>query len=149
VIRWGKWFTNVCGGKDMSRPSDFTQELADQICAQLSDGQSLRAVCRQESMPSATSVFNWLRSNRSFLEQYARAKEESADAMADDILDIADDKAEDAQSRRVRIDARKWIASKLKPKRYGDKVETTLTGPDGGPVQVEGRIRLVKPEGGE
>jgi hypothetical protein len=131
----------------MSRPTDFTQDLADEICAQLSDGKSLRAVCRQESMPSATSVFNWLRSNSRFLEQYARAKEESADSMADDILDIADDKAEDAQSRRVRIDARKWIASKLKPKKYGDKVETTLQGPDGGPVQVEARIKLVKPEG--
>jgi hypothetical protein len=130
----------------VSRPSEFTAEIANEICAQLSDGKSLRAICRQESMPSATTVFNWLRLQPGFVEQYARAKEESADAMADDILDIADDKDEDAQSRRVRIDARKWIASKLKPKKYGDKVETTLTGPNGGAVQIEGVIKLKKPE---
>lgn len=133
----------------MSRPSDYTQELADEICSQLSDGKSLRAVCRQDLMPSATTIFSWMRLHPTFLEQYARAKESSADAMADDILDIADDKDEDAQSRRVRIDARKWIASKLKPKKYGDKIDTTISGPDGGPVQVEGRIKLVKPESGE
>lgn len=132
----------------MSRPSDYTQELADEICSQLSDGKSLRAVCRQESMPSARTIFNWLRTKPEFMHQYAKAKEESADAMADDILDIADDKDEDAQSRRVRIDARKWIASKLKPKKYGDKIDATLSGPDGGPVQVEGRIKLVRPEDG-
>jgi hypothetical protein len=131
------------------RPSDFTQELADRICAQLSEGNSLRSVCRQESMPSATTVFNWLRTNPGFLEQYARAKEESADALADEMLDIADNTDEEAQSRRVRVDTRKWIASKLKPKKYGDKIDATLSGPEGGPIQVEGRIRLVKPEGGE
>jgi hypothetical protein len=100
-------------------------------------------------MPSATTVFNWLRTNPGFLEQYARAKEESADALADEMLDIADNTDEEAQSRRVRVDTRKWIASKLKPKKYGDKIDATLSGPEGGPIQVEGRIRLVKPEGGE
>jgi hypothetical protein len=130
----------------VARPSEYTTEIADLICTQLSDGLSLRAVCRQEGMPDKTTVFKWLRERPEFLAQYARAKEESADAMADEILEIADNPEEDAQSRRVRIDARKWIASKLKPKKYGDKIDATLSGPDGGPVQVEGRIKLVKPE---
>lgn len=87
-----------------------------------------------------------------FLKQYARAKEESADAMAEEMLDIADDGTNDWMARseqrgggyelngehiqrsRVRIDTRKWLASKLKPKKYGEKVEHT--GPDGGPVQI-------------
>ena len=132
----------------MSRPSTFTKDLGDAICAELCDGRSVRSVCRDESMPSVKTIMRWLRENEEFRQQYARAKEESADAMADDILEIADDLSEDAQSRRVRIDARKWIASKLKPKRYGDKVEQTVQGPDGGPVQlVERRIVLVKATG--
>jgi hypothetical protein len=118
----------------MGRPSDYSQELADVICAQLSDGKSLRSICRQESMPSTTTIFNWLRTNEPFLEQYARAKEESADALADDMLEIADDLSEEAQSRRVRVDTRKWIASKLKPKKYGDKLE--LAGDPKSPLGV-------------
>lgn len=105
------------------RPSSFTQEIADEICARLSDGQSMRSICREESMPCMTTVFKWLRENEGFAQQYARAKDETADAMSEDILDIADDVTEDPQSRRVRIDARKWIASKLKPKKYGDKLD--------------------------
>lgn len=87
-------------------------------------------------MPSVQTVFSWMRKHPEFLEQYARAKEESADALADEILDIADDSTNDTvetedgvrvnheniQRARLRVDTRKWIASKLKPKKYGDKL---------------------------
>ena len=151
----------------MSRPSEYTQELADQICAQLADGLSLRTVCNAEGMPDRTTVFRWLRTHDEFRSQYARAKEEAADALADEMLDIADDGSNDwmethhrdnvgwqengeaMQRSRLRVDTRKWIASKLKPKKYGDKIDTTVSGPDGGPVQVQGVIALVKPSGEE
>lgn len=57
-----------------------------------------------------------------FAEQYARARETQADALFNDILDIVD-QAEDPQIARLRMDARKWMAGKLRPKVYGDKVE--------------------------
>jgi hypothetical protein len=57
-----------------------------------------------------------------------RAREDQADTLADEILDIADDSSLDPSDRRVKIDARKWIASKLKPKTYGDKVQAELSG---------------------
>lgn len=101
----------------------FSQELADRICAELAEGQSLRTICKAEGMPTKTAVFNWLRVNETFREQYAIAKQESADAFVEEMLDIADDLTDEAQSRRVRVDTRKWIASKLKPKKYGDKLE--------------------------
>jgi terminase small subunit-like protein len=129
----------------MGRPSDYTQDLADRICAQLAEGISLRTVCLAEDMPDKSTVFRWLRTNQVFCDQYARAKEEAADALVEDILDIADDGANDwmeqldkegkaigwrengeAISRsRLRVDTRKWIASKLKAKKYGDKVDMT------------------------
>ena len=51
------------------------------------------------------------------------------------------------QRSRLRVDARKWLLSKLAPKKYGDKIETTLQGPDGGAIQVVGRIEraIIKP----
>src|SRR5436853_6196862 len=72
------------------RPSDYTLETALEICARLADGQSLRAICRDEAMPDARTVFRWLEANESFRQQYARAREAQADALADEIVDIAD-----------------------------------------------------------
>lgn len=123
------------------RPSKYTPELADKICEQLACGISLRTVCKAEDVPSAATVFSWLRSNPEFLEQYTRAKEESADALIEESLDIADDGTNDWMERngndgapigwqlngehiqrsRLRIETRKWMASKLKPKKYGDR----------------------------
>lgn len=128
------------------RPTKFNQELANKLCAQLAQGISLRTVCKADDMPCAATVFNWFHTNKDFLEQYARAKEESADAMAEEILDIADDGTNDwmtinrgresievpnnevLQRSRLRVDTRKWIMSKMKPKKYGDKLDMTSGG---------------------
>ena len=138
------------------RPSEFTQEKADIICARLAMGESLRSVCKSDDMPSAQTIFNWMRSYPQFLEQYARAKEESADAMAEEILDIADDGSNDwmeqldkdgecigyklngehVQRSRLRVDTRKFLMAKMKPKKYGEKVMNEHSGPDGGAIPV-------------
>ncbi|HET8730100.1 MAG TPA: hypothetical protein VFM34_03230 [Moraxellaceae bacterium] len=103
------------------RPSTFSFDVVDRICEQLADGMSLRAICRADDMPSKATVFKWLREQPGFSDQYARAMEARADSHVDDITEIADRTDLDANDKRVRIDARKWVASKLKPKRYGDK----------------------------
>jgi hypothetical protein len=103
---------------------ELTQALADEICEHIGDGKSLRSFCEQEGRPSAPTVCRWLRMEETawFAEQYARAREVQADALFNDILDIVD-QAEDPQIARLRMDARKWMAGKLRPKVYGDKVE--------------------------
>jgi hypothetical protein len=73
-------------------------------------------------------VYSWLAEHKEFLPLYVRAREDQADTLVDEILEIADDSALDPNERCVRIDARKWIASKLKPKTYGDKVQTDVSG---------------------
>lgn len=128
------------------RPSKYTKELADEICSQLAEGISLRTVCLSDDMPEKTTVFRWLRVNEEFRNQYAKAKEESADALVEEILDIADDGTNDwmethdednpgykfngehYQRSRLRVDTRKWVASKLKAKKYGDKLDLTSDG---------------------
>ena len=98
-------------------------------------------------MPSVVTMFAWLKKYPEFLKQYETAKEEQADALAEEMLDIADDGTNDwierqgkdgdvslalntehVQRSRLRVDTRKWIASKLKPKKYGEKVQTEHSG---------------------
>jgi len=128
------------------RPTNYTDNISDIICAKLSEGQSLRTVCKGDDMPCKATIFNWLRTNEAFLDQYTRAKQESADALTDEMLDIADDSeldytktddqglklnAENIQRSRLKIETRKWLASKLKPKKYGDKIQQEITAPEG------------------
>jgi len=88
-------------------------------------------------MPHKATVFRWLRTHDEFRDQYAKAKEESADALLEDMLYIADDGTEDVQRSRLRVDVRKWAASKLKPKKYGDTSQLQLTGAGGGPIEYK------------
>jgi len=127
------------------RPTIFSEELADTICERLALGESLRAICRDDDMPAMSAVFRWLAANQSFKEQYAHAREAQADALADDILDIADTAKETNEAVRkaqLRIESRKWIAAKLKPKKYNDRVINEVTGADGGPVQHDHMVTL-------
>lgn len=126
------------------RPSSYTPEVADKICERIAEGESLRTICLDADMPHRATVFRWL-SNPSFRDQYTRAKEEQAETLADEIVAISDEPppitpAGSTDSghvawQRNRVEARKWVAAKLKPKKYGEKVQTEVSGPDGGPIQ--------------
>lgn len=123
----------------------FSQKTADAICERIADGESLRTICGDEGMPNKATVFRWLAANDAFRDQYARAREAQADTLFDDILEIADDARNDWMERngdddsgwqvngehiqrsRLRMDARKWMAGKLRPKVYGDK--SVIEGP--------------------
>jgi hypothetical protein len=130
----------------MGVPSDYTPETADAICEDIADGRSLRSICDADSMPNKATVFRWLAAHADFRDQYACAREAQADSYVDDITDIADRaKPEDAVVARLRIDARKWSASKLRPKVYGDKLDMSLGGPDGGPIVTALEVHFVEP----
>lgn len=125
--------------KQKGRPTDYNQQIADTICEQLSEGKSLRSICLSNDMPNKATVFRWLNKHEEFSDQYARAREEQAEVYADEITSIADECEDDAvkvAKARLQIDARKWTASKLKPKKYGDKVTNEHSGIDGKPMEV-------------
>jgi hypothetical protein len=120
------------------RPTDYTEEIAANICASIAEGKSLVSICKQDGMPSTVTVYSWLQKNEEFLNIYTRAREDQADTLADEIIDIADDATHDTTVNpetgyecantewlarsRLRVEARKWVASKLKPKKYSDKL---------------------------
>lgn len=152
------------------RHTEYTEDMADAICERIALGESLRAICRDESMPAMSTVFKWLTQQESFAEQYAHAREEQAETLADEIVAIADEectmvradkhgaKDDDGEGNvevvfdatavarnRLRIDARKWVASKLKPKKYGDKIQSEISGPGGGPIPTTITVVGVEP----
>lgn len=117
----------------MGRPSDFNEIVANEICRRLAAGESLRKITEGADMPDQSTVYRWLavKENDAFREQYAHAREMQAETYADRIVDDAEE-ATDAALGRLRMDARKWAASKLAPKKYGDRQTVEHTDPAGG-----------------
>ena len=108
----------------MGRPSSYSQEVADEICKRIGDGESLNSICRDDKMPGRNTVRVWLRDRLEFRAQYARAREDQADTFVDEIKDIADNSTpEDWTVARLRVQARQWAAGKLAPKKYGDRLD--------------------------
>jgi hypothetical protein len=99
-------------------------------------GESLRSICRAEGMPSEVTVRRWATEDREgFSSQYAMAAQIRMDCLADEILEIADNESGDPARDRLRLDVRKWLMSKIAPKRFGDKLDLTHASPDGGAIQ--------------
>lgn len=108
----------------MAYSKDQKTDIYSRVCTAIASGMSLRKICEAPDMPSIDTIRVWLIEDAEFSAQYARAREEQADFYADEIVTIADTE-EDPNRARVRIDARKWTAGKLKPKVYGEKVDLT------------------------
>lgn len=122
------------------RPTIYSKKLEDIICERIALGSSLRSICKEEDMPAMSSVFKWLREVQGFSEHYENACGERTEAQREEILDISDGGIEIikksaekkssaiAQIIRLQVDSRKWLMSKMKPKKYGDKLDLTSGG---------------------
>ena len=140
---------------EVGRPSLYSAEMAGEICARLASGQSLRQLCRDDSMPCVATVLKWAREIPEFSEQYAKAREALLEHWAEEITEIADDGSNDWMASedpdnpgyrvngehinrsRLRVDTRKWLLSKLAAKKYGERVAAELSGPNGGPIETK------------
>ena len=141
-------------GKKMGRPTIFSQQLADTICSRIAEGESLREICKDDDMPERVTIYRWLAADPDFCNHYTRAREDQADTLADEIIAIADEQPEVIavlnkngeliehkldgaflQWQKNRMDARKWTAMKLKPKKYGDR--QILAGDSEAPLEVQ------------
>lgn len=127
--------------------------MASRICQAIAEGKSLRSVCLLEDMPCLATVLKWVNEKPDFSEQYERARAARADMLVEDMLHIADTPQEGTvvketekgtftttgdmiEHRRLQVDARKWTAARMAPKKYGDKSETTLKGDPTAPVPL-------------
>ena len=125
----------------------YSQEQKDKcferIIEHIEEGNSLRSALDMHDMPSSQTFYIWLNEDADKSKRYARACEERATLIFEEILDIADESHSDkkvledgrevvdgevVQRSRLRIDARKWMLSKMNPKKYGDKLDMTTDG---------------------
>ena len=138
------------------RPSTYDPAVATKICEQLSEGISLREICRQEGMPPWQTVYSWMERDASLVEAIARAREIGYDALAGECLKIADDgtndyvegergpqlNSEHIQRSKLRIETRLKLLAKWSPKRYGERVQ--VAGDADSPVKVEAEVQAEK-----
>jgi len=131
------------------------KELFIDICTEITKGKSLRNILKEENMPSTATFFKWISDDEEKLKQYARACDIRAEVIFDEMLEIADDGSNDftkkiapdgseieilnsehVQRSRLRVDTRKWLLSKLNPKKYSDKIQQD--------IELKGQIETIR-----
>lgn len=132
----------------MGRPTLYTEKMAKTICERIACGESLRSISRDDSMPCLYTIIKWLADpNKSdFIAQYDRARIEQANTLVDECLDTAKEENDVARARLI-IDTRKWFASKMFPKKYGDR--TVLAGDADSPVFVPFTVKYAPDDDSE
>lgn len=103
-------------------PAALNEEQYQAVLDRIAKGDSVTKICEENGMPSERAFYYWLESDEKRLQSYTHARDMQAEKIFSEIIDIADTE-EDPTKARVRIDARKWVAGKLKPKKYGDKLD--------------------------
>lgn len=152
---WARYCSKACKAKGkaasappkpkakMGRPPyEWTREVEDEILMRMAKGESLRTICVDDWLPHRVTVRQHAIDDADFAARYARAREMQAEELVDEIRDIADDtrrdfvngpsgpefNAEHVQRSKLRIDSRKWMASKMHPKAFGDKIDVNHAG---------------------
>jgi hypothetical protein len=106
----------------MGRPSKYSEELAERICTEIANGKPVFAICQEDWCPSEFTIYKWLRDKEDFSKAYAHAREIQQERFAAEVIAIADTEKDPAIARN-RMDARKWYAGKVSPKKWGDRVD--------------------------
>lgn len=119
------------------RPGPYSDVVAEEIVRRLMEGESMRTICLDSDMPHRSTVIRWMADDDAFATKCARARELQADAIFDEMQEIADSgNPEDVQRAKLRISTMQWRASKLAPKKYGDKLDLNHGGEVGLKVQI-------------
>ena len=105
----------------------ITQDQIDTVLDRLSKGDNLLKACERAEIESPTRWYGLLSSDSALADTYARAREASWQVLGEQFLALADDESIEPNSRRIRVDARKWILSKVLPKQYGDRITVDAT----------------------
>lgn len=145
----------------MGRRTTYTEETAAEICGRIKDGETLRAICRDDDMPSWRTVYDWLTSHEDFATRFALARDIGAEAIAQEALDIADTpeegvieidkenvngpytevrRADMIEHRKLRIETRLKLLAKWNPKKYGDRLD--IGNADGEPFKIATEVEI-------
>lgn len=139
----------------VGRPTDYTEDLAKEICLRLANGELLIEICKDSHMPHRRTVQNWAHDPKhEFFPMYMRARADQAWTFAEEMLAISDDRSGDfiehvnkrsgekeilvdhdhISRSRLKVDTRKFLVAKLNAKIFGDEVRQKHMGPNGEPL---------------
>lgn len=126
------------------------------ICEQIARGIPLAEIARQPGMPKRQTVHDWMAADEDFAGRFARARDDGADAIAEQTLEIVDQQPERDQlgkidpgwvaHQKLRAEHRLKLLAKWNPKKYGEKLVQEHTGANGGPIQVASTVTFVRPQ---
>lgn len=138
----------------VKEPVRRSSEVMESIADQIAEGTPLREICRQPGMPTWRATYQWMEEDLEFAARIARARDLGFDAVAAQSLEIVDAEPErgpdgkiDSASvahAKLRAEHRLKLLAKWSPKKYGDKIEATLQGANGGPIQMANTVTFVK-----
>ena len=129
---WNAFFIFIGTQFKMARPSKYSQQIARTICKQISEGKSLREICKDERIPHRSTVMNWCKENRDFHDQYARARELGADWYEDKIIEAVDNiNPQNANASNVKISTLFKLMALRNPKKYSEKQRIDHSSSDG------------------
>ena len=135
----------------MAYSEEEKEKIFTEVFSRMGEGESLVSICRSEEMPNPSTVHSWINDNDEKSNDYAHACEARETFIFEDILNIADSGENDTttdqegnvkinneviQRDRLRVDARKWVLSKMNPTRFSDRIQTEVSGPNGSPLVV-------------
>lgn len=123
----------------MARPTLYTSEIADEICERIATGETLRAICRSDGMPSYRSVYRWRESDAQFSARFTLAREIGGDVIAEQTLEIADETSNDTietehgekansewiNRSKLRVETRLKLLAVWFPRKYGQRIDVT------------------------
>lgn len=144
--------------KPVGRPTIRTPQTDDEIINRLSEGETLRSICRDDHMPHWTTAYSWMDDDKAFSLRVACARDIGYDAIGEQALEIADNSTGDTRHTergeacdtewvarsKLRVETRLKLLAKWSPKKYGEKTSMEVTGANGGPVQVSETERASK-----
>lgn len=122
------------------RQTKRTPEVEERIIDGLSNGVALRVLCRQDDMPAWRTVYDWMRADEEFAAQVACARDLGFEALAEDILDIADNTraiSDHVQLAKMRIDTRLKLLACWSPKKYGTKQDVSIGNKEGETLKID------------
>lgn len=132
----------------MARPTDYTPEIAEAVCAWIAGGQSLRSFSRQNNTPDVTTVCRWIVRHGEFRQQYAHAREAAGYAHGDGVIEVVELLREgdiDAQTAKAMMDGLKWAAERMAPKAHSPRQDLNHTSDDRSMSPT--RIEITAPHG--
>ena len=123
------------------RPSIYSDATLAEICSRLDKGEPLATICRDEHMPSLSTVYDWIHTREDVSAEIARARLAGEESIAADCLTIAD-VADDAAKGKLRVWTRLELLKRWNPKKWGDRIQQELTGADGKPIETNTTLKI-------